>query len=134
VLDAGPLIALLYAGDREHSVARAGFGLLAASRARMITPLPIVFEVYKWVLYETNQDRARRALKLMRDSLEVRYPTTQDLEELSELVAGIARWRGTLEDALVALTGLHLRIPIWTFNYRDLAAFPRLTFWTPAVG
>jgi hypothetical protein len=40
-------------------------------------------------------------------------------------------WRGTLEDALVAVTGLRLRAPVWTLNYRDLAAFGSLEFWTP---
>ncbi|MBA2451076.1 MAG: hypothetical protein H0V51_23945 [Chloroflexi bacterium] len=56
VLDAGPLIALLHSMDSDHEVAVAGFERLARERARLVTPLPIVFEVYKWLLYEAGPE------------------------------------------------------------------------------
>jgi hypothetical protein len=40
-------------------------------------------------------------------------------------------WGGSLEDALVAMVALDRSTPAWTFNYRDLGAFPNLRFWSP---
>jgi predicted nucleic acid-binding protein len=132
VLDSGPLIAGLHARDLDHRAARAGFAQLAEGRSRLVAPLPIVFEVYKWLLRESNQRSAQRALVYMRRGLEVRYPTAADLEAVSGVVNRLSNWRGTLEDALVAIVATRERIPVWTLNYRDLAAFPNLRFWTPS--
>jgi predicted nucleic acid-binding protein len=131
VLDAGPLIALVYAADPDHAISVAGFRQLAASGTRLIAPLPIVFEVYKWVLYNGGNRAAARALSTLVEALEILYPTAEAFGGLRELVAALSGWQGTLEDALVALTGLQLRAPVWTLNYRDMSAFPRLSFWTP---
>jgi hypothetical protein len=131
VLDAGPLIALLHGADPDHASAVAGFRQLTAFRARLLVPLPIVFEVYKWLLFEGGVGPARVALQRMRQSLEVAYPAQAELDALTQLVSAMPNWAGTLEDALVALTALKLAAPVWTLNYRDLAAFQRLQFWTP---
>ncbi|HLH25205.1 MAG TPA: hypothetical protein VK066_22005 [Chloroflexota bacterium] len=32
-----------------------------------------------------------------------------------------------------AVTGLSLSVPVWTLNYRDLAAYPNLHLWTPSA-
>jgi predicted nucleic acid-binding protein len=134
VLDAGPLIALLHAGDPDHASARRGFGELTQARARLITPLPIVFEVYKWVLYEAGAARARVALTRMTESLDVAYPTPADLDDVADVLAAMPSWAGSLEDALVAVVGLRLGTPVWTLNFRDLAAFGSLRFWAPSTG
>ena len=42
--------------DSDHEVAVAGFERLAREGARLVTPLPIVFEVYKWLLYEAGPE------------------------------------------------------------------------------
>jgi hypothetical protein len=68
----------------------------------------------------------------MRDGLEVWYPREVELDDLATLVDRLPNWGGSLEDALVAVLGLQLDSPVWTFNYRDLAAFPNLRFWNPA--
>ena len=93
--------------------------------------LPIVFEVYKWVLYNGGSRAAGRALSTLVEATEIVYPTPEEFGGVRELVAGLSDWQGTLEDALVALTALQLRVPLWTLNYRDMSAFPRLSFWTP---
>jgi predicted nucleic acid-binding protein len=130
VLDAGPLIALLHGADPDHAGAVAGFRRLAAFHTRLVTPLPVVFEVYKWLLFEGGAGPARVGLQRMRQSLDIAYPEEADLGAAAQLVAAMPAWRGTLEDAFVALTGLRLAAPVWTLNYRDLAAFQRLQFWT----
>ena len=131
VLDAGPLIALLHARDADHEAAVSGFRRLAEARSRLIAPLPIVFEVYKWLGYEAGPEPARRGLARMREALEVVYPGSAELEELTLVIGAMARWTGTLEDALVAVTGLKMGAPVWTLNFRDLSAFRNLRFWAP---
>jgi predicted nucleic acid-binding protein len=130
VLDAGPLIAFFYAQDDEHSAAVRGFAQLADAGTRMITPLPVVFEVYKWLAYRVGPAPAHRSLAAMR-RLEIAYPGEGEFAELTDLINARPRWSGSSEDVLVALTGLKLDIPVWTLNYRDLAAFRNLRFWTP---
>jgi predicted nucleic acid-binding protein len=48
------------------------------------------------------------------------------------LAGAIRDWAGTLEDAVVAVTALRLRVPVWTLNVRDLGARPELRFWNPS--
>ena len=131
VIDAGPLIALIHGRDPEHVAAVAGFQQLAGTRTRLVTPLPIVFEVYKWLAYETTPGVARDSLMWMRHSLDIVYPGVADLEDIAALITDLHSWKGALEDALVALLGLRLDVPVWTINFRDLAAFRNLHFWTP---
>jgi len=132
VLDAGPLIALLNRRDRHHSDAWRGFDQLTGAGSTFIAPLPIVFEVYKWLAYHVDLATAKRALAMARDALAIVYPAPSDLDRLEALADAMPRWTGSLEDALVAITGLSMDIPVWTLNYRDLAAFRNLRFWTPA--
>lgn len=131
VLDADPLIALLHLGDRDHDHAVAGFRELADAQASLITPLPVVFEVYKWLLYESGPGTAQQGLRQMRRSLDVTYPIHEEFAAAVTLTGARRNWAGTLEDAVVAVTALRLRIPVWTLNYRDLGAFPALRFWNP---
>lgn len=133
VVDAGPIIALLHAADPDHAAAAAGFRQLVSVRARLVTPLPIVFEVYKWLLFEGGSGPARTGLERMRESMDLAYLREGDLAAVAHLVAAMPSWTGTLEDAAVALTALRLPAPLWTLNYRDLAAFKNLEFWTPQM-
>jgi predicted nucleic acid-binding protein len=133
VLDAGPLIALLHRADADHATAAAGFRQLAEARTRLITPLPIVFEVYKWLLYESHQGASRLGLQQMRRGLDIVYPAAPELDDVATMLTAMPTWKGTLEDALVAETGLRLDAPVWTLNFRDLAAFRNLRFWTPTA-
>lgn len=132
VLDAGPVIALSYQSDRDHAIARTGFDTLIAARSRLIIPLPIIFEVYKWLLYEAGAAVAQTALAHMRWALEIVFPTQRDFDDTVALLGALGPgWKGSLEDALVAAVAIRLRLPAWTLNYRDLGAFPRLQLWAP---
>jgi predicted nucleic acid-binding protein len=132
VLDAGPLIALLYQPDAQHADAEHGYRQLVQARTELIAPLPVVFEVYKRLAYDAHPGIARLALEQMRDSLDIRYSRPDHLDEIVDVLDSMPAWPGSLEDALVAVVALQLDVPVWTFNYRDLAAFPNLRFWTPA--
>jgi len=130
VLDAGPLIALFHAADPDHGSVVRGFQELAGAGAHLLIPLPVVFEVFKWLLFEGGPAVARRALERMVEALEVLPLGPEDLEALRVLLASRPEWRGTLEDASVVLLALRAGAPVWTLNYRDLGAFRELSFWT----
>jgi predicted nucleic acid-binding protein len=129
LLDAGPLIALFHAADPYHAEALRGFRTLVEGKSRLIIPLPVLFEVYKWPLFEGGPAKARRALARMLEALEVEPLQVDDLEAIRLLLAARPEWKGTLEDASVALLALRLRAPVWTLNYRDLGVFKELSFW-----
>ncbi len=131
VLDAGPLIALLHRNDHDHDHALAGFRELTDGNASLVTPLPILFEVYKWLLYEAGPGAAQQGLHQMRRSLDITYPIQEEFAAAATLTGARRNWTGTLEDAIVAVTALRSRIPVWTLNYRDLRVFPELQFWNP---
>jgi predicted nucleic acid-binding protein len=93
--------------------------------------MPVLFEVFKWLLFEAGPQAARKGLTKMMEGAVVVPFTLEDLEEARLLLARLPGWEGTLEDASVALLALRLKAPVWTLNYRDLGAFPALRFWTP---
>jgi predicted nucleic acid-binding protein len=132
VLDAGPLIALFHALDPDHAMAVAGFGELQRAGTDLLAPLPVVFEVYKWLAYRTRPALARAGLERMQETIEFVYPKEDDLNEVVSVLDSMPTWPGSLEDALVAVTALWYDVPVWTLNYRDLGAFRNLHFWTPA--
>ena len=133
VLDAGPLIALLYTPDPYHATAHAGFGELARGRMTLLAPLPTVFKVYKWLVYDTNTRTAQAGLIQIRGSTEMTYPDAEVFGRVLSRRNRMPAWGGPLEDALVAVTGLWLDVPVWTLNYRDFGAFRNLHFWTPTA-
>ena len=110
VLDAGPLIALLHRSDPDHEEAVRGFRRLAEGGARLFLPMPVLFEVFKWLLFQAGPKAAREGLAKVEEGAVVVPFTLEDLEEVRLLRLGA---------------------PVWTLNYRDLGAFPALRFWTP---
>lgn len=131
VLDTGPIIGLFKFKDAEHALCIQTFESFAMTGTRLLVPIPIVFEVYKILLYDAARAQAVQALHAMLDSLEVIYLDDMDMIELENMINSMPRWNGSLEDATVALVTMQQDVPLWTFNYRDLAAFKDLEFWTP---
>jgi hypothetical protein len=131
VLDAGPLIGLLNRRDGYHQDALRGFEHLASTRTVLHVSLPIVIEVFKWLLYRTDIRTARRALGWMLEDLQIFYLGAPDVTEMVGLMMSRSQWTGTLEDVSVVLAAIRLDAPVWTIDYGDLSAFPNLQFWTP---
>jgi len=131
VVDAGPLIGLLNRRDPYHSDALRGFERLTSHDARIVVPLPIVLEVFKWLIHRTTLETARTALVWMSEDVEIVYSGSVELREMLALMAGRPNWRGTLEDASVVQAATRSAAPVWTIDYGDLSAFPNLQFWTP---
>jgi predicted nucleic acid-binding protein len=131
VLDAGPLIGLLNDRDAHRTESLRGFRQLDRIRAIYVVPLPIVFEVFRWLLQRVGVQAARTGLVMTLERVDVVYPTPETLAECLTLMGTLTEWRGSLEDTLVAQTALRLDLPVWTYNYRDFVAFRNLQFWNP---
>jgi predicted nucleic acid-binding protein len=127
----GVLIAFFYPKDTDHISCKAGFEQLFASNTRLLTPIPVVFEVYKWLVQRTTPAVAQATLAVMQESLSF-VPLNQiDFDEIYFMVQALPQWRGSLEDAAVILLAQHYRCPVWTLNYRDFGIFQSLEFWNP---
>lgn len=131
VLDAGPLIGLFYAKDTYHNDCVRGFEQLAQQKTILLTPIPILFEVYKWLLQRTQPAIAHNTLKIMQESLYLLPLEKADFEEIQNMVTKLPQWQGSLEDATVVFTALRYHSPVWTYNFRDFSIFKALEFWTP---
>ena len=129
---AGPLIGPLNERDTHRAESLRGFVRIDRVRAIYVVPLPILFEVFKWLLQRIGVRAAREGMEMLLARVDVLYPTPEILAETLTLMRALPEWTGSLEDTVVAQTALHLDLPVWTFNYRDLAAFRNLKFWTPA--
>lgn len=131
VLDAGPLISFLSQKDKEHATCTKGFTALHGAGVEIVIPLPIVFEVHKWFLLRSSSALTNRVFPYIQKALVTIYFNEELLHSVVALRNGIDGWGGTLEDASVALIALRGNLPIWTHNYRDFAAIPKLEFWNP---
>ncbi len=131
ILDASPLIALFYGKDNYHQEAVRGFQQLSKNKSQLFTPIPIIFEVYKWLLHRQGSNLAQTTFAVMYESL---YPIAigeKELNQLREIISHLPEWQGTLEDATVLLLAQRYSSPIWTLNYRDFSLFKQLQLWTP---
>jgi predicted nucleic acid-binding protein len=131
VLDAGALIALFHAGDRFHLEAETGFRQLFRQKTILWTPLPIVFEVYKWLLNHEHYAIAENGLAVMMKTLQSVFLCQADIVILQQMIRAMPGWKGSLEDASVILVAQRYRCPVWTMNYRDFGTIQGLEFWTP---
>lgn len=131
VLDAGLLISLFYA-KRTYQFARTvGFEQLHQSKAVLLTRIPIIFEIYKWLLQRIGAEIVQNTLDVMPASLHPVSLNQLDFHELQGMVQGLPDWGGSLEDATVILMAQHYCCPIWTLNYRDFGSFKAIKFWNP---
>ena len=73
----------------------------------------------------------RQATAVMLDQFNIVEVNEQELRQALDTANQRADWNGTLEDAIVANLAVKLNVPLWTMNYRDLAAFDRIEFWNP---
>jgi predicted nucleic acid-binding protein len=93
--------------------------------------LPIVFEVYKWLLQRTTPQIAQNTLKTMEKSLHFISIDDVIYDEVKAMILALPQWQGSLEDATLAIIALRYRCPIWTLNFRDFGIFKNLEFWNP---
>ncbi len=132
VLDAGPLIALVSKKDNYHSEAKRGFNQIPVNFGEVLTPLPILFEVYKFVSRNESAQVAQKLLSIIQYDTVIIPISEADFATISDLVLQIANWQGTLEDASVILIAQKYQAQVWTLDYKDLGYFSNVQFWTPS--
>ena len=131
VLDAGPLIALFSAKDSYHQACKAGFVKLPALFSEVIIPLPILFEVYKFVAREQSPSVAQKALTVILADTLVLPLGMEAFQQVYSMVCQMSDWQGSLEDVSVVVIALQYNASVWTLDYRDLSWFKNLEMWTP---
>ncbi|MDF5710843.1 MAG: PIN domain-containing protein [Nostoc sp. S4] len=131
VLDAGPLIALVSLQDNYHEESKAGFSQLPALFGEVLTPLPVLFEVYKFVLREQSSRAGMTALSVINENTVIVPVSMEMFHEIYSMVRQIPNWQGSLEDASVIVVAQLYNASIWTLDYRDLSWFKSLEFWSP---
>ena len=131
VLDSGPLIALLSVKDDYHSSCLAGFAKLPEEFGEVLTPLPVIYEVYKFVARSQSPALAQRALTVIVGDTVIVPVTLEVSENIYSLVCQIPNWQGSLEDASVIASATQYQASVWTLDYRDLSWFKQIELWTP---
>lgn len=131
VLDAGPLIALISERDNYHSEAKLGFSQISRVFGEVLTPLPILFEVYKFVSRNESAKIAQKLLSVIQEETVIVTISESDFMSISDLVLNFSHWRGTLEDASVIVIAKKYQGQIWTIDYKDLGFFGDIEFWNP---
>jgi predicted nucleic acid-binding protein len=131
VLDTGPLIALFYNSDTNHAVCISGFQQLNQSNTTLLIPLPILFEVYKWLLKRVGAEPAQKTLDVIRESMQSVAISQLDFQEIHEMIRILPDWHGSLEDATAVLIAQRHQCPLWTLNHQDFKQFRGLDFWSP---
>ena len=131
VIDSGPLIATLFEKDRYHLQAVKGFQQLQQEEQTLVLPLPIVFEVHRWLLQQQSSQLAQAVFTAIDRSFQIYAISESDFSAIKQIIFDLSNWEGTLADASVVYVAMKLGCPVWTLDYRDLSRFSKLTFWTP---
>jgi len=131
VIDSGLLIATLFEKDRYHLQAVKGFQQLQQEEQTLILPLPIVFEVHRWLLQQQSSQLAQAVFTAIDRSFQIYAISESDFSGIKQIILDLSNWKGTLADASVVYVAMKLGCPVWTLDYRDLSRFSKLTFWTP---
>ncbi len=133
VLDSDPLIGLLSKKDQYHQEAKQGFRQIPATFGEVLTPLPILFEVYKFVSRYQSPDSSRTLLGVIQTETVIISLANEDFAAISDLVLNTPKWQGSLEDASVIFTAQQYQAQIWTIDYQDFGFFSNLEFWNPSI-
>ncbi len=131
VLDASPLIALFYNKDVHHTTCISGFRQLNQENITVLIPIPILFEVYKWLLKRVGAEPAQKTLDVIRESMQTIALSQFEFQELHEMIRVLPGWKGSLEDATAILVAQRYQCPIWTLNHQNFEQFAELEFWGP---
>ncbi len=131
VLDAGPLIALFSANDDYHEASLAGFAQLPSVFGEVLTPLPILFEIYKFVAREESPNAAQKVIEVICDDTLIVPLGMEAFQNIYNMVHQMPEWKGSLEDATVVVIAQQYNASVWTLDYRDLSWFKNLHLWTP---
>jgi predicted nucleic acid-binding protein len=134
VVDTGPFIAIFSRTDSQHENCYRGYKQIVAEGGDLYTPFPIFCEIHKLLLQRLGDRVARTQLIALEEAVSVVPFDLMEIQDAMELVRSTPQWQGTLQDASIVVLTRALNCPVWTLDYRDLARFSDLEFWTPATG
>jgi predicted nucleic acid-binding protein len=115
--DTGPLYAVVDRHDQYHHRATSDLERLRRQGVRLVTIYPVVLETYKLLLRHLGQAAAHTWLEELERFAVVVNPALNHYAEAVRLVRRYSDQALTLEDALIAIVGERLGVPIWTFDH-----------------
>ncbi len=132
ILDAGALIALVSKKDNYHHEAIRGFSQIPLVFGEVLTPLPIIFEVYKFVCRNESVKTAQTLLNVIKEETVIIPISQPDFNSILDIILENPNWQGTLEDASVIVIAEKYQGYVWTIDYKDLSFFANIKFWNPS--
>lgn len=92
VLDSRPLIGLVSKKDQYHQEAKQGFSQISVIFGEVLTPLPILFGVYKFVSRYQSVNSARTLLTIIQRETIIILLSDSDFIAISDLVLTTPNW------------------------------------------
>ncbi|CAA9388218.1 MAG: hypothetical protein AVDCRST_MAG22-416 [uncultured Rubrobacteraceae bacterium] len=114
--DTGPLYAVVDPRDNRFGRAREDVARLNSERLSVVVSYPILCESYSLILRRLGIDRARGWLEEIRDRASLVNPSAQDYEAASGLISGYPDQRLSMFDAVTAVLGERLGMPVWSYD------------------
>lgn len=123
--DTGPLFALLDPDDEHHERAGKELAEIAEDGRELVVAFPIMVEAYKLILRGLGRRAAHRWLGEVERKVVLHNPAPDDYRNASRRVRRYPDQVLTLEDALIAVLGERLELPVWTFDHHfDVMGVP----------
>jgi predicted nucleic acid-binding protein len=115
--DTGPLYAVVDPRDNRFGRAREDVARLNSERLSVVVSYPILCESYSLILHRLGVDRARSWLEEIRDRASLLNPSIRDYEAASDLVLDYPDQRLSMFDAVTAVLGRRLGMPVWSYDH-----------------
>jgi len=115
--DTGPLYAVVDPRDNRFGRAREDVARLNSERLSVVVSYPILCESYSLILHRLGVDRARSWLEEIRDRASLLNPSIRDYEAASDLVLDYPDQRLSMFDAVTAVLGERLGMPVWSYDH-----------------
>lgn len=115
--DTGPLYAALDPRDDRFQQAREDIERLNSERLSVAVSIPVLCEGYSLILYRLGIKRAQTWLEEIRSQASMVNPSNQDYEEAADLISGYPDQRLSMFDAVTAILGERLELPVWTYDH-----------------
>ncbi|NEO26332.1 MAG: hypothetical protein F6K03_05395, partial [Kamptonema sp. SIO4C4] len=94
--------------DRYHLQAVRGFQQLQKEGQPLILPLPIVFEVHRWLLQQQGPQLAQSVFAAIERRFQIYTISESDLAGIKQIILNVPQWLGTLADASVVYVAMKL--------------------------
>jgi predicted nucleic acid-binding protein len=115
--DTGPLYALADPSDQHHASAHAQLAEIASAGCQVAITYSTLAEAYTLVLRRLGTGYAHRWVRELQDGSILLNPEPDDYVKAFSVIMTLRNQPITLFDAVAAVVGKRLRLPVWTYDY-----------------